>query len=143
MTAMLELNPDFTLEQPLHKACGAHLVSSANGHAEIEFQVNAFASNPHGALHGGILYAMMDEACYVAVAPLLAPDQHAVSIEVHTSLLRAALSGETVRLRSQVDRLGRTLAAMRVEAFAVNAEGQERLIGTGNVTKSVLVGRKV
>lgn len=142
MTAMLDLNREFSLDQPLHKACGARFVSSADGRAEITFEVNEFASNPHGALHGGILYAMMDEACYVAVAPLLAPDQHAVSIEVHTSLLRAALAGETVRLKSQVDRFGRTLAAMRVEAFAVNVEGEERLIGTGNVTKSILVGRK-
>ena len=142
MTAMLDMNRGFSLDQPLHKACGARVISSADGHAEISFEVNEFSSNPHGALHGGILYAMMDEACYVAVAPLLANDQHAVSIEVHTSLLRAALRGETVRIKSHVDRLGRTLAAMRAEAFAVNAQGEERLIGTGNVTKSVLVGRK-
>ena len=41
-------------------------------------------------------------------------------------------------LRGRADRIGRTLAAMRAEAYAVNADGEERLIATGSVTKSIL-----
>ena len=129
------------LEQPLHHACELDLVSAAQGHAEIRFRVNEFTGNPQGALHGGILYAMLDVACFFAVVPELPEGQHPVSVEVHTSVLRAALSGETVRVRSWVDRPGRTLAAMRAEAFAVNAQGEQRLIATGNVTKAILTGR--
>ena len=54
------------------------------------------------------------------------------------SVLRAAQKGETVVLRGRADRIGRTLAAMRAEAYAVNADGEERLIATGSVTKSIL-----
>ncbi len=129
------------LEQPLHRACELELVSSENGRAEVRFRVNEFTGNPQGALHGGILYAMLDVACFFAVVPQLLEGQHPVSVEVHTSVLRAALAGETVCIRSHVDRLGRTLAAMRAEAFAVNADGEERLIGTGSVTKAILTGR--
>jgi|SRR5690554_814967 len=129
------------LGHPLHRACDLELVHSTDGRAEIRFAVNDFAVNPAGALHGGILYAMMDVACFFAVISQLQADQHPVSVEVHSSVLRAALQGETVVIRSWVDRLGRTLAAMRCDALVVNADGSERLIGTGNVTKSILTGR--
>ncbi|MEE4249527.1 MAG: PaaI family thioesterase [Alcanivoracaceae bacterium] len=129
------------LNHPLHRACDLELVHSADGRAEVRFAVNDFSANPQGALHGGILYAMMDVACFFAVVPQLNNDQHPVSVEVHTSVLRAALHGETVVIRSWVDRLGRTLAAMRCDALVINEDGSERLIGTGNVTKSILTGR--
>lgn len=129
------------LSHPLHQACELELRHSVDGRAEVCFKVNDFTANPQGALHGGILYAMMDVACFFAVVPQLAENQHPVSVEVHTSILRAALQGETVVIRSWVDRLGRTIAAMRCDALVINADGSERLIGTGNVTKSVLTGR--
>ncbi|MFN3712299.1 MAG: PaaI family thioesterase [Alcanivoracaceae bacterium] len=137
----LELVRDGVLGHPFHRACELALDHSADGRAEIRFAVNAFTANPQGALHGGILYAMMDVACFFAVVPLLESDQHPVSVEVHTSVLRAALQGDTVIIRSWVDRLGRTLAAMRCDALVKEADGSERLIGTGNVTKSILTGR--
>lgn len=137
----LELVREAVLNHPLHRACELTLQHSAGGRAEVRFAVNSFSANPQGALHGGVLYAMMDVACFFAVVPELAPDQHPVSIEVHTSILRPALLGETVILRSRVDRIGRTLAAMRAEALVQEADGSERLIATGSVTKSILTGR--
>lgn len=126
------------LSHPFHRACELTLQYATDGRAELGFLVNDFTGNPQGALHGGILYALMDVACFFAVLPALTDDQHPVSVEVHTSVLRAARQGERVLLRSQVDRLGRTLAAMRCEAFARDADGNERLIATGSVTKSIL-----
>lgn len=129
------------LSHPLHRACELTLHHAGDGRAELSFAVNDFTGNPQGALHGGILYALMDVACFFAVVPALAEEQHPVSVEVHTSVLRAARHGERVVLRSQLDRLGRTLAAMRCEAFAVDSQASERLIATGSVTKSILSGR--
>ena len=127
--------------QAFHRDCELQLVEAGDDGAEIRFRVNDYTSNPQGALHGGILYAMLDVACFFAVITQLPEDRHPVSVEVHTSVLRAALRGETVRVRSHLDRLGRTLAAMRAEAFAVTDEGEERMIATGSVTKAILEGR--
>ena len=77
-------------------------------------------------------------ACFFAAASRLPPEQHAVTIETHSSVLRAASRGEQVVIRAHVDRLGRTLAAMRAEAYAINAQQQERLIATGSVTKAIV-----
>ena len=126
------------LAHPFHQACELTLTHCADGVAEVAFPVNGFTGNPQGALHGGILYALMDVASFLSVSSRLAPEQHAVSIDVHTSVLRAARPGETVRITSRVDRVGRSLAAMRCEATATSADGQTRLIATGSVTKSII-----
>jgi len=129
---------DDILAHPLHRACELELVSAVDGRSEVRFPVNDFTTNPQGALHGGIVYALMDVACFFAAASRLPPEQHAVTIETHSSVLRAASQGEQVVIRAHVDRLGRTLAAMRAEAYAINAQQQERLIATGSVTKAIV-----
>tara|TARA_R100000789_G_scaffold58190_1_gene56179 strand:+ start:783 stop:1205 length:423 start_codon:yes stop_codon:yes gene_type:complete len=134
----IEQIKDDILAHPLHRACELELVSAVDGRSEVRFPVNDFTTNPQGALHGGIVYALMDVACFFAAASKLPPEQHAVTIETHSSVLRAASRGEQVVIRAHVDRLGRTLAAMRAEAYAINAEQQERLIATGSVTKAIV-----
>lgn len=129
---------DGILAHPLHRACELELVSAVDGRSEVRFPVNDFTTNPQGALHGGIVYALMDVACFFAAASRLPPEQHAVTIETHSSVLRAASRDEQVVIRAHVDRLGRTLAAMRAEAYAINAQQQERLIATGSVTKAIV-----
>lgn len=128
------------LDHPFHQACGLTLEACENGEAHTRFPVNQFTGNPQGALHGGILYALMDVTSYLALASVLEEGRLAVSVDVNTSVLRAARQGQDVQIISRVDRLGRTLAAMRCEAW-VDIEGQRKLIATGHVTKSVLEPR--
>ena len=126
------------LAHPFHQACELALVHCGEGTAETSFPVNDFTVNPQGILHGGILYALMDVTSFFAVCSRLEAHQHAVSIEVHTSMLRAAKADEVVHITSRVDRLGRSLAAMRCEVRSVAPDGASRLIATGSVTKSII-----
>ncbi len=125
------------LAHPFHRACGLELYNAADGAAEIGIAMNEFTVNPEGSLHGGIVYAFVDVASFFAVVSQLYDHQHPVSIETHVSLLRAAGSGDRVTIQARVDRLGRTLAAMRAEVHADNGERQ-RLIATSSVTKAIL-----
>ena len=127
------------LTHAFHRACGLELVLADAGRAEIRFAVNDFTANPQGALHGGIVYAMIDVACFFAVVPALASDQHPVSVETHVSILRPALHGDQIRIVAWTDRVGRSLASMRAEVFLIG--GEAKLIATGTVTKSILQGR--
>ena len=134
----LEEVRDSVLAHPLHSACQLELLSAGEGRSEVRFAVNDFTANPMGALHGGILYALMDVACFFAVVPSLSADQQPVTVETHSSVLRAAMKGESVVIRARLDRLGRTLGpGVGQEALAVNASGEERLIATGSVTKAI------
>jgi uncharacterized protein (TIGR00369 family) len=140
MEQRIEEVRDRVLAHPFHHACGLELLSAEDGAAEIAIAMNEFTLNPEGALHGGVLYAFVDVACFFAAVSKLEAHQHPVSIETHVSLLRAARSDDRLTIRAGVDRLGRTLAAMRAEVHADNGERQ-RLIATGSVTKSILEER--
>lgn len=140
MEQRIEAVRDKVLAHPFHRACGLELLSAAGGEAEIAIAMNEFTLNPEGALHGGVLYAFVDVACFFAAVSQLQEGQHPVSIETHVSLLRAAHEGDRLTIRAKADRLGRTLAAMRAEVIA-ERDGETRLIATGSVTKSILQGR--
>ncbi len=138
MPSRFEEVRDDVLSHPLHRACGLRLHKAADGESEVEIELNDFTLNPEGSLHGGMLYTFFDVACFFACLTLLEADKHPVSIETHTSVLRAAFKGDRVMIRARVDRLGRTLAAMRADALAVKPDGSEKLIATGSVTKSII-----
>lgn len=127
------------LAHAFHQQCELELLKAGEGRASTRFAVNDFTANPQGALHGGILYAMLDVSCFFAVVSVLEPDRHPVSIEVHTSVLRAATREDRVRIDAWTDRVGGRVASMRAEAWAENDAG-ERLIATGTVTKSLISG---
>ena len=135
--SMLERVLEPVLQTPLHIAAGLQLVRAADGMAEIRYPVDGICSNMHGMLHGGITCVMHDVACFLAVASLLPAENHAVTCDTQVSILRPASRGETITVRAKVDRLGRSLAFMRSESYAVDAEGRERLIATGTLTKAV------
>lgn len=134
---MLERVRGVVEAQPLHRAAGLEIVSAAEGRCEIRYAVNDFTANPQGMLHGGIICLMHDVADFLAVASLLPAEKHAVTADTQTTILRPATRGETIIVRAQVDRVGRTLAFMRSETFARDSEGRERLVATGTLTKAV------
>lgn len=125
------------LATPLHQACGLELLSSEGGHSEIRFAVNDFSRNVIGTLHGGITYAMIDVAAFMALASVMPEGQHGVTVDIQVSVLRSASVGEAVHVRGRVDKVGRTLANLRSEAFVKTVEG-ERLIATGTVVKAMI-----
>lgn len=135
--SMLERVRDLVLELPVHRQAGLRLVSAADGRATVRYDVNEYTANVQGMLHGGYVTMMHDVAVFLAVATLLPAEKHAVTCETQSSILRPANRGETIEVRAQVDRLGRTLAFMRSETYAIDSNGKERLIATGSLTKAV------
>lgn len=131
---------DAILAAPLHRACGLEVLKALGGGSELTFQVNDFTANIQGKLHGGILYAMIDVACFMAMASCLEPGRHGVTVDIQVSVLRASERGAVVVVRGRADRVGRTLANLRAEAFVRGADGGERLIATGTVLKHLSGG---
>lgn len=128
---------DSILASPLHQAVGLRVRAAAGGQSRLRFQVNEFCLNITGHLHGGITYAMVDVACFLALASRLEPGRHGVTVDMQVSVLRPAGRGDQIIVKGRLDRLGRQIAHMRAEVFVDSAEG-EKLIATGSVTKSVI-----
>lgn len=123
----------FTL--PFHRFCGVELVHQEPGKSVVRIPIDENTGNVNGVLHGGILYAVIDVAAFLALVPLFAPGEMAVSHDVHVSVMRPVPKGATLELRAEVRRRGRGIAFMQVEAWNVTATPPV-LAATGSVTKS-------
>ncbi|WP_104522990.1 PaaI family thioesterase [Blastococcus atacamensis] len=121
------------LDIPLHRFLGVELRDEHDPAAGIRFRVGTSSENPARLLHGGVVYALLDVASFLALLPSLGPDEHAVTHDVAASLLRPVSSGATVDVVATVLRRGRAVAFMRAEATVDGV-----LVASGQVTKSVV-----
>ena len=87
----LEQYNAWALAHPFHRFAGLELVHQQPGRAWCRFEVAPSLINAAGMLHAGILYGLMDATCYLALLPMLEDGEHAGTVDLHTSLLRAAM----------------------------------------------------
>lgn len=123
------------LDVALHRHLGLGFLHCAPGEASACFEVSA----PHlafGGLHGGVLYALMDAVGMLALLTQLDPARHAVTHDLHASMMRPAGPGERVVLRARVVRLGRSLAFVDVAA-----QVGETQIASARITKSIVAAK--
>ncbi|MDX1800285.1 MAG: PaaI family thioesterase [Marinobacter sp.] len=119
---------------PLHRYLGVSRLTSEDGCGTLTFEVGESTANPAGVLHGGVIYTLCDVCAYAGLLSVLAPDQEAVTHDIHVSVMRSAQHGDTVVIESRPVRLGR-----RIGFFEVTATVGDTVIATARVTKSILV----
>lgn len=118
---------------PLHRYLGVTRLTSEEGRGTLAFEVGESSENPAGVLHGGVIYALCDVCAYAGLLSLLAPDQEAVTHDLHISVMRPAQHGDIVVIESRPVRLGR-----RIGFFEVTATVGDTVIATARVTKSII-----
>lgn len=121
------------LAVPLHHALGVRLLHPDHPDHGIEVDVTGLMINNTGVLHGGVVPALLDVACYLAVVGGLDAGSNAVTVSSTASLLRSVPEGATVRFVGHVARRGRTMAFLQAEAWQ-----DDRLVATGQVVKAVV-----
>lgn len=124
--------PDFE-ELPLHKYIGVKLVDPQQRHLGCTFVVNPAIEGREGQLNGGVLSLVLDAVAYLALEPSLAENEDAVSHDLHISMLKGVMSGQTVHLKGELVQRGKRVAFVNAEA---RADG--RLVATARITKSIL-----
>ncbi len=120
---------------PLHRYLGIALLDPDNPAAGIVLPVEEPVLNNVGVLHGGVVPALLDVACYLVLLPQLGAGQNAVTHDVTASLVRPVAAGRRVEMRGEVVRRGRAVAFLRAEA---QVDGV--VVAYGQVTKTVLAG---
>ncbi len=118
---------------PLHKFLGVKLVGFRPYSGEIRFRAGKTAVNVAGVLHGGVLYALLDAAAYQGLIPLLNEGENAVTHDIHVSVLRPVMLGDTVDLKGRILKRGRTTIFAESEAWV-----KGELVAVARVTKSVI-----
>lgn len=124
--------PDFE-ELALHKYIGVKLVDREQRHLGCTFVVNPAIEGREGQLNGGVLSVILDAVAYLALEPSLAENEDAVSHDLHISMLKGVMSGQTVHLKGDLVQRGRRVAFVNAEA---RADG--RLVATARITKTII-----
>ena len=123
-------------EVPLMKAIGARFAGFHAGLARVALSVDQRSLNANAVVHGGVLYALLDMAAYLAVVPSLKPGQTAVTHNINASVFGALALGAELLFEGRIVHMGRTLAVV-----ASTARAADRQIATATVCKSIIVLR--
>jgi uncharacterized protein (TIGR00369 family) len=104
--------------------------AEAPGRATWTYVVDPAHFNPHGALHGGVVMALLDTAMGYAVAALVGPDgSFNVAAQMNVHFLAPVRAG-TLAATATVRKRGKRLAV--VEAEATDSNGQVVAIATAS-----------
>lgn len=133
----LDLCVRTTLALPSAAACNLRVVEQQPGRAVCRLDVTEGVCAGTGALSGGDLYGLLDSIAYLGLITLLPDDETGVSHDAHFSLLSMAPLGTEVEIISVVQKRGRHVAFVRVEAFVLGA-GEPKLLALATVTKSII-----
>jgi uncharacterized protein (TIGR00369 family) len=121
------------LDIPLHRFLRVRLLDPGHPAAGISFPVAEAAQNQAALLHGGVVTALLDVACYLALLPQLDDAEHAVTHDLSVALLRPVRAAAEVVVVGDVLRRGRAVAFMRAEA---TVDG--RTVAAAQVTKTIV-----
>lgn len=88
---------------------------------KMEFDVSPSFANPTGAVQGGFIAAMLDEAMSTAVIIASNVTMTAPTLEMKTSYLKRLMPGKA-SVVARIVRLGKTAAFLEADCF--DAEGQ-------------------
>ena len=124
------------IEHPFHKYLGIADVASEDGNGSLTFIASEKFINPAGVLHGGIIYVLCDVCAYAGLLSILQPEKEAFTHDIHISIIRAAKTGDVVKIKSRIIKTGRNICFADVTA-TVSGD----IIATARVTKS-LVSKK-
>ena len=118
---------------PINRFLGVQLLDPDHPSDGAWFIANEHLEGREGTLHGGVVPLLLDGAAYLALTPLLAPSEDAISHDLHFSLLRTVHVGQRVELRGHVVKKGRSVAFLDA---AATVDG--RIVATARVTKSII-----
>jgi len=123
----------YATKLPFLVRCGYELSECLPGSAVGNVRVTEALAGGTGQLNGTELYGLLDCSAWFAVALMLNNEEAAVTHDAHFSIVATAPTGSDVTFRARVDKRGRTLAFVSVEAAA-----GDRLIARATITKSII-----
>ncbi|MBI1737521.1 MAG: PaaI family thioesterase [Candidatus Rokubacteria bacterium] len=107
---------------------GVRTVLMHEGRSTFELTVRPEHLNPYGVVHGGVVYALADQAMGGAMVTRLRPGERCATIEIKINYL-ASVSGGTLRAEAVV--LERTNRLGVLEARVHAGDGRLLSIATG------------
>ena len=111
---------------PFAALLGVRRTAMADGRARFELDLRPEHLNPHGVVHGGVVYALADYAMGGALTSRLRPGERCATLEIKINYLAPVSGGQLAAEAWVVERTtrvgvleARVLAADRVIALAI------------------------
>ena len=104
-------------------------VDSQAGSVRVQYDIGIEFTNPSGSVQGGIVAAMLDDACAFACIAKAGTPVYVATLEMKTSFLAAAKPG-LLYANARVIKMGRTIAFIEAELF----DGEGKLLAKLNTT---------
>lgn len=114
---------------PFAHLVGIRRLAMADGRCSFALAVRPEHMNPHGVVHGGVVYSLVDYAMGGALTSRLAPGERCATLEVKVNYLTPVSSGELTAEAWVVERTKR----VGVLEARVHADGQRLVaLATGS-----------
>ena len=108
---------------------GARRAHMGEGSCRFELTAESRHLNPHGVVHGGVVYSLVDYAMGGALTSRLAQGERCATLEIKINYLAAAAAGRLAALATVVDRTTRIGV---LEARVTDSAGRLIALATGS-----------
>lgn len=126
---MTEPPPPF----PLADLLGFRAATVGAGHGRADIVVGPEHHNPHGVVHGAVVFALVDTAMGSAAMSVLPPGDRCATIELQLRFLRPVLDGALVA-EARVVHPGRRILHLESRV----SDGEDRLVAWATASFAVL-----
>jgi acyl-CoA thioesterase len=116
------------MKHPFAELIALEVVEQAEGRSRCELEVTPDHLNPHGVVHGAVLFALADTGMGAALYPTLGSGESCATIEIKINFFRPAKTGR-LRCDTTVVNRGRTVANLESR---VTLEGVLLAVANGN-----------
>ncbi len=80
-------------DSPFYRHMGMEVLEAGEGRARLRLRVREEHKNLYGILHGGVLAALLDSTCSIAVGTLLGMDEAAVTLDQRVNFVSNVREG--------------------------------------------------
>lgn len=122
-----------SLPHPFADIIGFEVTDRSAGECTTMLEINKDHMNPHGVVHGAVIYALADTGMGGALTSLLGEDQICSTIEIKINYFRPALAG-SLKCETEVVNKGSRTATLQSRVF----DGNDKLISQAQGTFMIL-----
>lgn len=118
-----------TISHPFADLIGLEVSAEAGGSSTATIVAREAHLNPHGVVHGAVIYALADTGMGAALAQALGPGEICSTIEIKINYFRPAVPGP-LRCKTRLIHRGRRTGALESEVFDEASRLLARATGT-------------
>ncbi len=124
------------LSHPYADLIGFRVIETGEGRSVLEARVRDVHRNPHGVVHGGVMFSMADTGMGAALYSVLQEGESCGTINCAISYFKGVTEG-VITCKTAVRNKGRKVATLESEIW-----NDDRLVATAHGQFSIMVFRK-